>query len=131
MRLETTAARAFVALAFSVLASTVVLAQTPPVMVRGQGATGCGQWVKAIAQDDQTRLTLADTYKAWVLGYLSGMAGGTDINFWGRAGINQLDAESVFLWISNYCRANPLKPVSEAATDLFLERCGARDLPCR
>jgi hypothetical protein len=113
------------------LASPLVLAQTPSVMVRGQGAMGCGQWVNAIAQDNQTRLTPADTYKSWVLGYLSGMAAGTSLNFWGRAGINQLDSESVFLWIGNYCRANPLKVVFDAADELFLERCRAPDLPCR
>ncbi len=113
------------------LASTVVLAQTPTVMVRGQGAGGCGQWVDAIARDDPNRFTEADAYRAWVLGYLSGMAQGSNLNFWGRVGVNNLDNQSVFLWISNYCRANPLKLVSEAATDLFLERCGAPGLPCR
>ncbi len=121
------------------LASTAVLAQTPPVMARGQGATGCGQWVDAIAREDPNRFTQADankawvreTYRAWVLGYLSGAASASNLNFWGRAGVNNLDNESVFLWIGNYCRANPLKLVVDAADALFLERCFARDLPCR
>jgi hypothetical protein len=113
------------------LQTTAVFAQNTTVMIRGQGAGGCGKWVDFIARDDPARLTSADTYKAWVLGYLSGMAGASELNFWGRAGVNQLDSESVFLWISNYCRANPLKLVFDAADALFLERCSADNLPCR
>ena len=30
-------------------------------------------------------------------------------------------AQQAFLWMDNYCRANPLKNVSDGASDLFLE----------
>jgi hypothetical protein len=123
--------RIAIAALLMVLASTVVLAQTPTVMVRGQGAGGCGQWVDAIARDDPNRFTEADAYRAWALGYLSGMAQASTLNFWGRVGVNNLDNQSVFLWIGNYCRANPLRSVFDAVNALFLERCGASDLPCR
>ncbi len=30
-------------------------------------------------------------------------------------------AEQIFVWMDNYCRANPLKNVREGAQDLFIE----------
>lgn len=58
--------------------------------------------------------------ESWVDGFLSGMAAGTFKEFWSKPG-NKLDDKSVYLWIDNYCRANPLKNVAQAAEMLFLE----------
>jgi hypothetical protein len=96
---------------------TLPLAQA---QINIRGLPSCGTWVKE-------RAAKSDAFeRTWLLGYLSGLAAGADQNFWGRQGVNSLDNESVYLWMDNYCRANPLKEVSEGGIALFLERCPSK-----
>lgn len=101
------------------LMSAVVSSQG--VMIRG--ANSCGMWIEQRAQDTTSRLTRAVVLQGWIVGYLSGLASESGKNFWGYPNINSLDNESVFLWIDNYCRANPLKHIDDAGDALFRERC--------
>ena len=48
----------------------------------------------------------------WVVGYLSGV-GAVDVA--GYDPLNGMDAEGVFAWIDNYCRAHPLDKIEKAA----------------
>jgi hypothetical protein len=91
--------------------------------VQMRGTASCGNWIEERARDDGSRITKAFINEVWVIGYLSGMAAANNRNFWGRRDVNSLDNQSVFLWIDNYCRANPLKRMDDAADALFLERC--------
>ena len=77
---------------------------------------GCGQWIEA----RNGKGVAAHVVENWVDGYLSGLAVGSNTEFW-RKGGSRLDKESVYLWIDNYCRANPLKTTVEAGSALFKE----------
>lgn len=75
-----------------------------------RGATSCGDWVQ------ERQLKGSTTRQTWVVGYLSGLAVGSEVDFIGKK-----DNPSLFLWIDNYCRANPLKDIDDAANELALE----------
>ena len=85
-----------------------------------RGAVGCGKWVED--ESKHKNLSGINFSRSWILGFLSGAASATNKDFWGRPNIDLLDNDSVFLWIDNYCRVNPLKAVDDAAVILFLER---------
>ena len=107
-------------IAVSLLAMLVMgSASGQSVLVRGM--PDCGEWVKDRQQRE--RAVFAAASELWVVGYLSGLAIGLNTNLWGHPNVNELRPESVFLWIDNYCRANPLKNVDAAANALFVERC--------
>ena len=84
-----------------------------------QGPASCGQWVTSRREIGEP----VNLRQMWVLGYLSGLAMASGKNFWGTPDKNKLDPESAYLWIDDYCRANPRKRTDEAADALFHERC--------
>ncbi|MDP1673023.1 MAG: hypothetical protein Q8L65_07885 [Burkholderiales bacterium] len=95
----------------------VMLSVTAPSWaITATGPTNCGGWVK----DRKEGKGLAWQREAWLAGYLSGLAIGTGIEFWNKGG-NLLSPESVFLWMDNYCQANPLKNTFDGGLDLFHE----------
>lgn len=100
---------------------TLPLAQA---QVNIRGVVSCGTWLKERARGSDSYETI------WIIGHLSGLAVGLNRNFWGRVGVNSLDNESVFFWMDNYCRANPLQNLAVGALDLFFERCPT-DKSCR
>jgi len=82
------------------------------------GSPDCGQWLNQ----------KNTTHKTWLLGFLSGQ--NRVWLFWSRQTVkgelsDPLDklnsADQAFLWMDNYCRANPLKLVSNGGIDLFTE----------
>lgn len=78
------------------------------VTVRGMGS--CGKWV-------QTKGTSARlSPEAWVVGFISGIALGTNVDL-----LKSNDNESLFLWLDNFCRDNPLLPLYDASNKLSLE----------
>jgi len=81
-----------------------------------RGAQSCTVWVKGRAQND------ARYEKAWLTGYFSGLAIGTDINFWGTQGRDALDNDAVWKWIDRFCAAHAKDSLLKAAEQLFLER---------
>ena len=75
------------------------------------GGPDCGQWF------DEGRRQSA---KSWLSGYLSGLntAIATDTN----DPLERLNSmEQAYLWIDNYCKANPLHHTQRAALYLFQE----------
>jgi len=76
-----------------------------------RGSRSCGSWVSERALGS---IDLA--IETWLLGYLSGLAVGTGKDF-----IKGTDNPSIFLWVDNYCRANPLKSLHEAGLNLHFE----------
>jgi hypothetical protein len=87
-------------------------------MVLGEGrATSCGTW----QQERRTRSITLLGSQAWVLGYVTranhdGAARGANANL-----TDGTDAEGLYAWIDNYCRANPLKNLASAAEELVGE----------
>jgi hypothetical protein len=75
------------------------------------GGADCGQWFNEPRRS---------TAKVWLAGYLSGLNAvrakeQTDP-------LGQLSSmEQAFLWVDNYCRANPLRETQDAANALFRE----------
>ncbi len=77
--------------------------------VLGPGNRSCGYW------EQQRRTGNAYGLQAWVLGYLTRANYDEGRNRDLTAGT---DAQGIFVWIDNYCRANPLKDVAAAAEHL-------------
>jgi hypothetical protein len=81
-------------------------------MVLGQGALSCGAW----QQERRTSRVGALAAETWVLGYL------TRANYDEQRDLTAgTDAEGIYAWIDNYCRANPLKDLAWAAEFLVVE----------
>jgi hypothetical protein len=85
-------------------------------MVTGQtyfGGYDCGEWFTKPHS------------KTWLLGYLSGVNVGTvgqmgfPLNYDPLGKLNS--SEQAYLWMDNYCRANPLKTVLDGALHLYNE----------
>jgi hypothetical protein len=99
-----------------------VKAQTVPMIAptstSGQIA-GCGSWLLAREKQD----SFARGYQLWVTGFLSGAAFIKN----GR-NLEGLDTEGLYLWLDNYCRSNPVKPLREAAISLSVH-LGLADQP--
>jgi hypothetical protein len=73
------------------------------------GAYDCSQWFS---------LTQDPLPKTWLLGYLSGMDYATPTH----SALDRLkSAEQAYLWIDNYCKANPSKKISDGAKQLYNE----------
>lgn len=72
------------------------------------GSTDCGKWIKEPS----------DPRKAWVLGFLSGLnADGMYKNVLRKISSSQ----QIFVWMDNYCKANPLKDTIDGSLQLILE----------
>jgi hypothetical protein len=74
-----------------------------------RGIRSCGEWVK-------DKDTLAFGNQTWLVGYLSGLAVATNKQF-----LSGTDNQSIYLWVDNYCRANPLRSLPDAGTALYYE----------
>lgn len=84
-----------------------------------RGSRSCGKWVEekrmANSMNEMNRIPVLIT-KNWFLGYLSGRADESGKNF-----LKGTDSESIFLWLDNYCHANPAKNLDNAGLDLARE----------
>jgi len=83
-----------------------------------RGGSSCGQWIASKTSappeaDNWLRLT----NEIWLIGYLSGRAMGTNVDFFEDGP----DNESMQLWMDNYCRENPLSSVTDGAENLWYE----------
>ena len=76
-------------------------------------AVSCGDWVKERKIDNSIYQMIN---RRWILGYLSGLAAAS-----GKDILKGTGSESIFLWIDNYCQANPLKDSDNAGNALFRE----------
>ena len=79
----------------------------------------CSKWIeeKRIAKSpkEMNRVPVLIT-RSWFLGYLSGRADAS-----GRDFLKGTDSDSIFLWLDNYCHANPKMDLDTAGTDLARE----------
>lgn len=109
-QMQTSVTKKTVSIVLSVLISCAAIGDAQALVIRG--APSCGVWIKERADDKLE--TIANN--VWLLGFLSGMAvkSGKDI-------LKGTDNPSIFLWVDNYCRANPLKTPGDAGDALFEE----------
>lgn len=80
------------------------------------GSASCGDWVQNRTGGGDAKLLLSTAQKFWLLGYLSGVANGSGVDF-----MRTSDAASFELWMDNYCRDNPLDNVADGAVKLARE----------
>jgi len=80
------------------------------------GGYDCGQWVNRPRGNSSPA-------ESWVIGYLSGLNVAHE-----RARMSPPDpldalnsADQAYLWLDNFCRANPLRKLDGAANELFAE----------
>jgi len=89
-------------------------AQAPDI----RGAPDCGSWLQP---EHATREFMN---KTWLTGYLSGLNMGFFLDT-SRKPFNyfaSVTTGQIYLWMDNYCRANPLKDVMIGASALFIEK---------
>jgi hypothetical protein len=81
-----------------------------------RGARSCGEWVKE-------KGIQATGNQTWLIGYLSGIAVATNKSF-----LRGTDNQSIFLWVDNYCQANPLMSLADAGEILYFELVKQKNL---
>lgn len=81
-----------------------------------RGIRSCGEWV-----NDKEILAFGN--QTWLIGYLSGLAVGTKKQL-----LSGTDNQSIYLWVENYCRANPLRSLSDAGNALYFELVKQKNL---
>lgn len=75
-------------------------------------APSCGEWIVHREKSD----TLALGNASWLLGYLSGLAVSS-----GKDYLSVTDNASIYKWMDNYCRANPLRDLINGGNALAAE----------
>jgi hypothetical protein len=91
-------------------------AQTHDLYVLGQGVASCGTWNVDRSNPD-TGSAAED--ESWVLGFLYGQ-GLAFFNAHNESVAYNTDANGVFGWLDNYCKANPTQNISIAATQFVV-----------
>jgi hypothetical protein len=84
-----------------------------------KGVRSCGKWLEEKRNSNSTKemnkIPVLIT-RSWFLGYLSGRADESGRNF-----LKGTDSDSIFLWLDNYCHANPRMDLDKAGIDLARE----------
>jgi hypothetical protein len=80
-------------------------------------APSCGEWI--VHREKSDTLALANT--SWLLGYLSGIATGS-----GRDHLSGTENSSIYKWMDDYCRKNPLRDVASGGNALVAEAAGKK-----
>lgn len=107
------------ALVLVVMGLSAAMVDAHAINVRA--SRSCGSWLSEKAQG---RTTDSNFNETWLLGFLSGLAIQSD-----KDALKGTDNPSIFLWVDNYCRTNPLKDTIDAGMDLFDELVKQKKLP--
>jgi hypothetical protein len=82
------------------------------IEVMGAGAKSCGSWVSDRSNN------AAWTDGSWVLGYVTAEEEDSSMAETGSVSVNT-DADGLFGWLDDYCRANPTESIHQAAAALI------------
>lgn len=104
--------KSFLVACLLLASSAIALASPSDGGVETRQAPSCGEWVVHREKSD----TLALGNASWLLGYLSGMAIGGGKNF-----LPGTENSSIYKWMDNYCRKNPLRDLSSGGNALATE----------
>ena len=104
--------RSFFVGCFLLTSSCIAAASSLEGGVEARQAPSCGEWIVHREKSD----TLALGNASWLLGYLSGLSisGGKDY-------LAGTDNTSLYKWMDNYCRTNPLRDLSSGGNALAAE----------
>lgn len=81
------------------------------------GEISCGKWDKtSTAKFGTDEAWDKIAHRIWLTGFLSGAAFSSNIDV-----LKNTDAESVYLWMDNYCRSHSLDTVTAGANALLIE----------
>lgn len=80
--------------------------------VTTMGDPSCGRWMQYRQPNGSPHMTM----QASLVGFLSGMAVAEKVDV-----LKTVDNESLYLWIDNFCKANPLMYVFDGGLQLFIE----------
>ena len=82
----------------------------------GYGTRSCGTWLAARRDRQST------AYEQWIIGFMSGIGAANTYLADGRFDpLARTDAQGVWAWIDNFCRANTVDKLSRAGQLLSLE----------
>ncbi len=79
-----------------------------------RASPACADWTKG-RQIDKGRGAMVQT--SWLMGYLSGLAMGSETDIFKNAAPN----ESLFLWMDHYCESYTTNTIGEGANVLYWE----------
>jgi len=106
-------------LAIGLLAGCLLSINCFAVAVELKGARSCGKWFEekrlANSSKEMNKVPVLIT-RRWFLGYLYGRADDSGKDF-----LKGTDSDSIFLWLDNYCHANPQMDLDKAGIDLARE----------
>ena len=105
---------------FLLASSTLAVPAPSDGGAEARQAPSCGEWIVHREKSD----TLALGNASWLLGYLAGMATGSGRDFLGGA-----DNASIYKWMDNYCRKNPLRDLSSGGNALAAELTTQKGTP--
>jgi hypothetical protein len=71
------------------------------------GDASCASWLDARVRNEQHQT-------AWLLGYLTGVSVGANVNI-----LKGVGPEVIESWMDNYCKANPQKKMTDGTSDLI------------
>lgn len=104
-----------------VLAASMVAVSSPSEGgAEARQAPSCGEWI--VHREKSDTLALGNT--SWLLGYLSGLAVSS-----GKDYLSGTDNASIYKWMDNYCRTNPLRDVSNGGNALAAELAKKKGTP--
>ena len=105
--------------AFALLAGCVLSMNLFAAAVDIKGSRSCAKWMEekrlANSAKEMNKIPVLIS-RSWFLGYLSGRADASGRNF-----LKGTDSDSIFLWLDNYCQANPDKGLDQGGIDLARE----------
>lgn len=103
------------------LASSISAVSSPlEEGVEARQPPSCGEWISHREKSD----TLALGNTSWLLGYLSGQAVSRGMDF-----LSGTDNVSIYKWMDNYCRTNPLRNVGNGGIALAAELARKKGAP--
>jgi hypothetical protein len=111
---------AFLAACLLLVSSAIAVSVLADGGAEARQAPSCGEWIVHREKSD----TLALGNASWLLGYLSGMAIAS-----GKAYLSGTDNSSIYMWMDNYCRKNPLRDLSSGGNELAAELTGKKGTP--
>lgn len=88
----------------------VYMSSASALSLLGPGTPSCGEWVKERKEGH------AYAKEAWLMGYLSGIAAAHATDY-----LKGANHESIYLWVDNYCRDNPLDLYHNGVQNLLSE----------
>jgi hypothetical protein len=99
------------------LALTLASAMSAGQTIWVDTSDGCGEWTKA------RKLKRSSPHEARLVGLIDGMAVGRVIEIWKAPG-GPTGREQLYVWMDQYCQANPQSRIVIGAEEFANERTG-------